>query len=214
MKLAPEYQCPTEFEEFLDSAKGERAICRRIAERSQILYWALCTGGHDRYVFKEFPLGNSYVVDFAVLNSHSGSWQVTFVEFEPIDAKLFTRSGVPSKRLASALKQVDDWAEYFAQHKPQIRADLVRWAKKKDILGYASGNEPCNFSGDRLADPSTSLFDQYCIFIGRRLLSSSEDLRRKSMFQSRHNVEIATYDRLLDLVRQRYRDPYLFVNPA
>lgn len=200
-----EYQDPREFSEFLDSQRGERGISARLSERPRILYWALSrAGGHDRYVFREFPLGSRFVADFVVLNSYSGTWKVTFVELEPVDCKPFTKAGVPSARLAGAIKQIDDWADYFASNREQVRSDLVRWAKGKDILGYSDRNDPCNFSGNYLADPSTRLWDDYMIFVGRRSMLDGEGHRRKTGFASRHSVEIASYDRLLDLVSERY----------
>jgi hypothetical protein len=203
--MKKEYLSPTEFESFLDGQQGERSISEFIRERPQILYWTVSgRGGHCRYVFREFPLGSSYVADFAVVNSYSGVWEVKFVELEPVNHKLFTKAGVPSQRLAGAVKQIDDWAAYFDQNKHQVRADLVRWAKTKDILGYSEGERPCNFSGHRLADPSTNLFESFHIFIGRRGATSEVDHSRKATMSRRHNVEVATYDRLVDLVKYRY----------
>ena len=148
--MKPEYILPSEFEAFLDAQSGERGISALVRERPQMLYWALCgRSGHSRFVFHEFPLGNSFVADFVVLNSYSGVWEVKFVEFEPVDEPLFTQAGVPARRLAGAIKQADDWADYFEKNKNEVRKDLVRWAKSKDILGYSDGARP---SGKRLSD--------------------------------------------------------------
>ena len=79
--MPPEYIKPEEFEAFLDAQKGERGISEFLKNRPQILYWTLCGGGggHCRYVFREFPLGSSYVADFVVVNSYSGVWEVMFI---------------------------------------------------------------------------------------------------------------------------------------
>ena len=181
----------------------------------QILYWTLSRGGgHDRYVFREFPLGSRYKVDFVVLNSYSGSWQVNFIELEPVDCRPLTKSGIPSARLAGALKQVEDWADYFSNNKEQVRADLVRWAKEKDILGYSNRSEPCNFSGQFLAHPSTYISDHYTIFVGRREMLEAQQQKQKARYTQRYNVEVASYDRLLDLVRDRYKNKEFWLRDA
>jgi hypothetical protein len=102
------------------------------------------------------------------------------------------------------MKQVDDWAEYFDTNKPQVRADLVRWAKAKDLLGYSDGDQPSNYSSDYLADPHTNLFESFHIFMGRRAGISEDEQRRKGQLSRRHNVEVATYDRFLDVIKSRY----------
>ena len=129
MAASREYQDAQDLESFLATTTGERGISAMLLSSPQILYWTLSRGGgHDRYVFREFPLGSRYKVDFVVLNSYSGSWQVNFIELEPVDCRPLTKSGIPSARLAGALKQVEDWADYFSNNKEQVRADLVRWA--------------------------------------------------------------------------------------
>ena len=203
-----EYIEPNEFERILDEATGERGISEVLEVRPQTLYWTFCrAGGHCRYMFREFPLGSRYKADYVILNSYSGVWEVMFVELEPVDDSVFTKAGVPSKRLAGAIKQVDDWAEYYDDHKEQIRSDLVYWAKNKDILGYDSREEPCNYSGDRLADPRSYLTESFHIVVGRRKKIDRDGHRRKATYTSKHGIEIASYDRLLDLAKVRYKSP-------
>lgn len=205
MRRSEEYVAPAEFKALLDSEAGERGLSEFLRTKPQLLYWALCrTGGHCRYVFREFPLGSSHVSDFAILNSYSGVWEVKFVELEPVGERLFTNAGVPVRRLAGAVKQVEDWADYFETNKPQVRADLARWAKTKDLLRYCDGDRPSNFSGQLLADPGTNLHESFHIFIGRRAATEDAEHKRKGQMSRRHNVEVATYDRLLDVVNDRY----------
>ena len=149
--MHPEHIEPDEFASFLAMQKGERGISEFLMTRPQLLYWAMCrAGGHCRFVFREFPLGASFVCDYVVVNSYSGVWEVKFIELEPVDAQAFTKAGVAARRLAGAVKQVDDWADYYESNKPQIRADLVKWATSKDLLGYSETELPSNLSGDYL----------------------------------------------------------------
>lgn len=210
-----EYISPQDFKHFLDSQTGERGVSEFLHKRPQILYWTMCRrSGHDRYVFREFPLGSQYKADFVVLNSYSGVWEVMFIELEPVDDPVFTKEGKPSKRFSGALKQVDDWAEYFDQNKQHLRSELVRWAKNNDILGYSDGDEPCNFSGQMLADPSSFLTESFHIIIGRRDKLNSDEHRRKATYAFKHRIEVMSYDRLTDLVNDRYSDTVYWTNPA
>jgi len=151
-------------------------------------------------------MGSTHVADFVLLNSYSGVWEIKFVELEPASTMMFTKAGVPAKRLAGAVKQVGDWIAYFERNREQVRADLVRWAGTKDILGYSDGDTPTNFSGDMLADPATYLAVSSHIFIGRRSALKKDERSQKARYPSRHSVEVATYDRILDLVRERYKN--------
>lgn len=208
-----EYIPPLMFYGFLNEQTGERSMSEFLKERPEILYWTFCRpGGHTRFVFREFPIGSRYIADFVVVNSHSSAWKVKFIELEPIDDPVFTKAGTPSKRLSQALKQVDDWAEYYDAHKGQIRADLVEWAKNKDLLKYNDGNNPSNYAGDYLADPQTRLIESFHIIIGRREKMSSHNNRRKGTYSSKHGIEIISYDRFLDLVNDRYANSAYWLN--
>lgn len=205
--MGNEYVDPASLNSLLDTAVNERQLLSFFAKHPHAIYWTLCNqGGHCRYAFKEFPLGSRHVADFVLLNSYSGVWEVKFVELEPANTKIFTKTGVPAKRLSGAIKQIDDWCEYFDKHKDQVRSDLVRWAKEKDILSYSNGDRPSNYSGNVLSDPATYLRLSAHVFIGRRHDLSPDEHGRKGRFSDRHNVEVATYDRILDLVRERYKD--------
>ena len=169
------------------------------------LYWTLCAaGGHSRYMLPGFPLGARYRTDFAIVNSYSGAFEVYFVELEPPGDPAFTRAGSPSKRLAGAIKQVDDWRAYFALYQHDIRATLVNWARRKDVLGYSTAYAPFNYAGQRLVDPDAPLLDRYVIVIGRSSAQSTDTRHLAGRFGRGHDVEVVSYDRLLLLAERRY----------
>ena len=59
----------TEFEKILESSDGERKISSYLKKHPWIVYWTLCNaGGHERFMFSEFPLGTDHKVDFVILN--------------------------------------------------------------------------------------------------------------------------------------------------
>lgn len=192
-------------EQILNEQTGERGISAYLKEHSDLLYWMFCTpGGHSRFVFSEFPLGNRYKADFVILNSYSGRWEAKFIELEPVDDRIITKAGKPSGRLATAFSQVESWKSYLDDHRVEIRSDLARWAKSKDMLGYSNGDRPCNRSGQCLSDLSVHLFASFHIIIGRRNELDYDHQLVKSKFIENRIAEVISYDRLLDVARERY----------
>ena len=59
-----------------------------------------------------------------VLGPFSGGWGVSLVELEPATASLFTRQGKPARRLADAVKQVDDWRTLLSRAKEEGMRDV------------------------------------------------------------------------------------------
>jgi hypothetical protein len=200
-----------EFRRVLTETPGERAITKYLKSAPWIPYWTFCTlSGHDRYAIYEFPLGSTFKADMLLLNSYSGAWEAWFIEFESADDSVFTKAGVPTQTLASAQRQIDDWRQYIDRHKELVRADMVRAAKKRDKLLYSEcGEDPCNFSGNHLADPNSFIHWRFRIVIGRSSTMSSEERSLLGRYPTGHGVEIVTYDRLLRLAEARYERKHL-----
>jgi len=191
------------FEALLARTTGERAVTAFLRRHPHLLYRTLCpAGGHRRYVLPNFPIGPDFKTDFTLINAYSGVCKVIFVELEPVDAQRFTKAGNPGKRLAGAIKQLDDWREYFESHRDTVRASLVRWVDSKDVLKYSDGRTAGNFAGQRLAEPTTPLHDSYKVIIGRSTQESREATRFAGRFDRAHDIEIISYDRLLETVRR------------
>lgn len=198
---------PDVLRQMLKSGASERELQTYIRRYPWILCWTVCpASGHSRYVLPGFPLGSQYKTDFAILNSYSGAYEVTFVEFEPPVDRVFTRAGTPSRRLAGGLKQIDDWRAFYVSNQFEVRRTLKDWAKRQDVLLY-SQSAPFNYAAQDFMDPSTPLLDHYLIVIGR---SSTQVTATRSLvgrFASGHNVQIMSYDRLLRLAERRYGAP-------
>jgi len=196
---------PVVFKKLLDSNATERQLHSYIMQHPWILYWTLCpASGHSRFVLPSFPLGTRYKTDFVILNSYSGAYEVHFVELEPSSDQSFTKAGRPSQRLASAIKQIDDWRSFFESNQHDVRSTLVRWAKRKDVLGYHPKCEPFNYWGQYLHEPDTPLRDRYLIIIGRSSTQSPDTRNLVGRFGNGHSVQIMSYDRLLLLAERRY----------
>lgn len=196
---------PLEFERILNSSVNERSAAAYLKLAPWIPYWTLCAlGGHCRYALPEFPLGAEWKVDLLILNSYSGAWEAHFIEFEPVGDKILTRKRTPTKTFAIAIRQIDDWRRYFERNRNVVRADMVRLATKNDKLGYDTDVEPCNYSGDRLLDPSTVILDHYHIVIGRSTVLSPETRQLMGRYLPDHGVQVVSYDRFLQLTKRRY----------
>jgi hypothetical protein len=194
----------------LATTTGEREITEYLKRNPWIAYWTICpASGHDRFAIYEFPLGSSFKCDLLLLNSYSGVWEAIFVEFEPVDDPVFTKKHIPSKCLAIAQRQIDDWRNYVEDNKDHIRKDLVRFAKKFDKLGYSCRREePSNYSGNRLSDPNSYLEFKFKIIIGRSSQLSPEVRRLMGRSHGHYDLEIISYDRLLYLAEMRYENKH------
>jgi hypothetical protein len=194
-----------EFRAVVDTHTGERAIASHLKRHPWMVFWTFCaTSGHDRYLLTEFPLGSRYKVDFVALRSYSGAWDGHLIELEPLADKPFTRAGSPSRRLAGALRQIDDWRTHIELDGASLPRDLVRWAKRRDILKYPHMPEPSNYTGDLLADSETVVLWHYHVVIGRSSRLERAERYLAGRYVSHHGVEVVSYDRLLSLAERRY----------
>lgn len=195
---------PKAFGRLLASEATERRLHLYIRRHPWILYWAVCpASGHSRYVLSGFPLGSRHRTDFAILNSYSGAFEVTFVELEPASDRVFTKAGTPSRRMAGAIKQIDDWREYFMAHQHEVRRTLKDWAVRHDLLGY-SERAPLNYAAQEFMDPSTPLLDRYLVVIGRSSQQPVESRSLAGRFRAGYDTKILSYDRLLLTAQRRY----------
>lgn len=206
------------FENLLATSTGEQEVTAFLRKYPRALYWTFCSpGGHDCYAFGEFPLGSQYKTDFILLNSYSGAWEAYFIELEPVDDPVFTKNRTPTKRVTTAIRQVDDWRDYVSRNLDYLRSEFVRWAKSRDLLAYSSGLEPSNYSGDKLADPQTVILTNFIIIVGRSSRLTKEQRSLVGRVSNGHGCSIVTYDRILHLARNRYGssdDPNRWLQPS
>ncbi|MGD9643201.1 MAG: Shedu anti-phage system protein SduA domain-containing protein [Elusimicrobiales bacterium] len=75
-------------------------------------------GHHAAHVFPEFPLGNSYVVDYLIVGKNSGGYEFVFVEMEHPCRKSVLAKGDLGDSYRKGVSQIDDWKiwldSYFA----------------------------------------------------------------------------------------------------
>ncbi len=182
--------------EKLDTCVGEREILRWLKRNPMVI--ARLAHANYPHVFKEFPIGMRKP-DFAVLDSFSGGWEVTFIEMEPPNARLFTKDGRPAERLAGAINQVDEWRAYVSKNLQEVLRRLSDHYGSKDLLGGIRTEPPADCRSIPLSDVQSTVYWNYIIVIGRREGLTAAENERKAEYRKGHGVEIATYDRLVSI---------------
>ena len=183
---------------------GERPLLAFLKENPYVVRQAIYSGwGHEDYVLHEFPFGNKFKADFVVLLSHSGGWEVNFIEVEPVDDDVITKGMKPSSRLNGAFSQLGDWREYTRLNQAHVQRDLADRCMSNDLLKFTKpeGKEPENAGGILLRSPETFVKFHYYIFIGRRERVVGEKRDKMNQFVT-DSMSICTVDRFLDAAKR------------
>jgi hypothetical protein len=154
----------------------------------------------------KFRLGNEFTTDFALVAGHSMRYECILIELESPSDRLFTKSGIPAKKLVSAIKQISDWNTWISKNGSFFRSELARRLVETARLDLSGEKQRTTFAGahqiellDRGFVALNPIKLEFKIVIGRRRFLSREDNeRRASLCQMAESLEIVTYDRLLD----------------
>jgi hypothetical protein len=177
------------------SAPGtERSVLAWLKKNPTVLLRTLAFG---RYIVAEFPFGTDFRADFVALGPFSGGFDVHFVELEPPNVPLFTKNGTAAKRLAGAVTQIDSWRLFVEKNRNCVLRELSKFMKTRELI-FADKSEPMDNCGRSLYHPNSSLHWSYKIIIGRRAGLSEKQIEQKASFRTHHDIEIMTYDRLLE----------------
>jgi len=171
------------FRAALNSATREEDLQRHLEAHPMLLVQSL-TGGHGRWVIPRQRLGAEFVTDFLVGERSSMGHEWLAVELESPRARMFTKSGDPSARLTHALRQITDWRAWL-----------------KNNQNYAARPRP--ESGLGLTGISPSL--PALVLIGRRAETDEGTSARRRQMCEDLNVEIHSFDWLLDVAENRAR---------
>ena len=100
-----------ELKSLLDSRASEQRILRWLKkpENALILSRTFTVAPFGNKITPEFSFGTDFKADFVLFAPFSGGFDIDFVEIEPPDEPLYTKRGNPAARLATAIKQVQDW---------------------------------------------------------------------------------------------------------
>jgi Domain of unknown function (DUF4263) len=158
-------------------------------------------------------IGPRYVADFCVLQAFQGGSVAHLVEIETSHEVIFTKSGKPSKRLADALKQVEDWKIYIEPHRVHFAKELVRMALSLPKLGdnFENGRGVRTKDASDLESHWQTFggfdlpFFSYTVVIGRWSRLSADDKKRVIMRNRNQDttVKLYTYEQVARLANFR-----------
>ncbi|WP_339511906.1 Shedu immune nuclease family protein [Pseudomonas sp. RL_15y_Pfl2_60] len=169
------------FTSALDNATCEEDIQQFLQNHPQILIQHF-GGGHGRWVIPKKKLGSEHVTDFIIGQKSSIGFEWQVVELESPLRPLFNKSGDPSQYLNHAIRQIQDWRIWLNSNQ-----------------NYAS--RPKSESGLGLTEISSSV--PGLIIIGRRDKTLTNNNARRKQMAHNLNIEIRTYDHLLDTLQGR-----------
>lgn len=174
-------------DELLDNSK-EEILQQYLEQHKKILIAAF---GQPEWVYNfvlpKFKFGSDYISDFVVFTGQSYSYWIKLIELEPSTSQVFTKQGDYAQRLNHAIKQVDEWSDWIKRNEPYFR-DCLQKALQKE---YPSFSETLDYTRRFIVSSK--------IVIGRRATLSVDDNKRRSQEYEKSNLDIITYDRLVDI---------------
>ena len=174
-------------DELLDNSK-EEILQQYLEQHKKILIAAF---GQPEWVFNfvlpKFKFGSDYISDFVVFTGQSYSYWIKLIELEPSTSQVFTKQGDYAQRLNHAIKQVDEWSDWIKRNEPYFR-DCLQKALQKE---YPSFSETLDYTRRFIVSSK--------IVIGRRATLSVDDNKRRAQEYEKSNLDIITYDRLVDI---------------
>ena len=175
------------FDELLDNSK-EEILQQYLEQHKKILIAAF---GQPEWVYNfvlpKFKFGSDYISDFVVFTGQSYSYWIKLIELEPSTSQVFTKQGDYAQRLNHAIKQVDEWSDWIKRNEPYFR-DCLQKALQKE---YPSFSETLDYTRRFIVSSK--------IVIGRRATLSVDDNKRRAQEYEKSNLDIITYDRLVDI---------------
>lgn len=174
-------------DELLDNSK-EEILQQYLEQHKKILIAAF---GQPEWVYNfvlpKFKFGSDYISDFVVFTGQSYSYWIKLIELEPSTSQVFTKQGDYAQRLNHAIKQVDEWSDWIKRNEPYFR-DCLQKALQKE---YPSFSETLDYTRRFIVSSK--------IVIGRRATLSVDDNKRRAQEYEKSNLDIITYDRLVDI---------------
>ena len=168
-------------QQILKTATKESAL-QRFFEKNSIFLIQHLGGGHGRWCIPHKRLGKELVLDFLIGEHSSLGFEWYGLELETPKAKLFNKNGDPSAALTHAIRQVTDWRVWLKNN-----IDYAKRPRDKQGLGLTDidGNIKC------------------FILIGRRENLNPIFSERRRQMSKDNNIEIHTYDWLIEQAEHR-----------
>lgn len=171
------------FGQVLEDAKREEDIQQFLTQNRVFLTQHL-GGGHGRYVIPKPKLGSQLVPDFLISEMSSIGIEWYGIELESPSAVMHTSSGQASSKLTQSIQQILEWRDWLATN-----------------LAYA--RNPKSENGLGLVGIDAHL--PASILMGRRRDFPSKFNAYRKHIKNSLNIEIHTYDWLLEQCESRVR---------
>lgn len=167
----------------IDSATREEDIQQFLQKNPRFLIQHL-GGGHGRWVLPKQKMGSEFVTDFMIGEKHSFGYGWQAVELESPLKRMFNKNGDPSQHLNHAIRQILDWRSWLVKNQNYA-------ARSRDEHGLGLTDIDGNVPG--------------LIIIGRRSDSSGDTVERRRQMVVDLNIQIHTYDFLIEAMLGRLR---------
>ena len=193
---------PAQFRKILDSEVSEEDLQKFLATNQEILARAFIHLAG--FVEPKFRFGAEFVSDFMVADWRQ-LWVFTLVEIEPKDVNAFNKDGTPAKRLSQAIKQLSEWSQWIKAHRSYFVERI------KPLVENMISDMPSETCVSRYLDYLRDLdhfHTMHVVIIGRRGEKFRKEQQRREALSAftGNNVEVLSYDWLLDLVGEKPDD--------
>jgi hypothetical protein len=186
------------FENLLsDSNSNERSILNFInVNRHFFVIGAILKkyfnfGHHATCLFREFPLGTSYKVDYLLIGRNSDGWHFVFVELEAPTGSITLANGDLGLAFRKGESQLQDWDYWLEEH----RSSLQEFFSKRKKEGDQLPEEFCQIERSRV---------YFVVIAGRRDDFSSKTYRMQRVKSQESRTRLIHYDNLLDALEDLY----------
>lgn len=145
-------------------------------------------GHHDAYLFKEFPLGTTYKVDYLLIGKGSGGYEFVFIELEKPNNNIFIKSGDLGETFNKGLRQVASWKRWCENHFLSLREVFEKCRSRNKNL-------PSEFTSN------DSTRRHYVVVAGRRIdFEKNKEITYAIRREKKRGeaIELLHYDNLYD----------------
>jgi hypothetical protein len=112
----------------------ERPVHRWLTQNPLILSAAVEGAAYPNHVVSSFKFGTDHVADFVAVGAFSGAICVHFIELEPPGVPLFTKKGLPARRLNEAMSQIADWRRFVEKRRYEVLRELAKALMAGDLV--------------------------------------------------------------------------------
>jgi len=142
-------------------------------------------GHHDAYAFPEFPLGNSYRVDYVLVGKSSDGWNFVFVELESPNKNITLENGELGSAFRKGENQIQDWDAWIEQYYSFIQEIFNKYKN----IDMPLPREFAQLDKSRI---------NYVVIAGRRKDFTEKTYRIRRVKNNNNQLLILHYDNLID----------------